>query len=82
MTDSLQEAMTTLNSIADDPSTPKSIKIKIDKAISALSESDKEIRVRINEALQDLDEVAEDPNTPSFTRTQIWNVVSSLESNS
>ena len=82
MTDSLQEAASTLSSIVKDPSIPKSIKIKINKAIQALSEGDKEINIRVNEALQDLDDVAEDPNTPSFTRTQIWNVVSSLESNS
>lgn len=82
MTDILNEAKSTLASIAEDPSIPKSIKSKINKAIQALSENEKEVRVRVNEALQDLDEVAEDPNTPSFTRTQIWNVVSSLESNS
>ncbi|MAG78667.1 hypothetical protein CL616_04865 [archaeon] len=65
--------------ILEDNSIPKNVRSKIQGAMDALKEEDKEDGFKANKALQELDEIADDANIPSYIRPQIWNVVSQLE---
>jgi len=79
--DKFQEVLQGLMSIDQDPSVPKSVKTRIKKAISILTnEEEKNIGLKVDKSLQELGDVAEDPNLPQYTRMQIWSVVSQLES--
>tara|TARA_Y100000310_G_scaffold325801_1_gene389850 strand:+ start:1537 stop:1785 length:249 start_codon:yes stop_codon:yes gene_type:complete len=80
MTDKLTQAKSTLSAVLDDTTVPRSIKVKVRKALEVFSSSEKTEALMIDQVLQDLDDITEDPNTPSYTRTQIWNIVSTLES--
>ena len=68
-----------LNMILDDSSIPKNIRGKVNQAILALQDKEKECCHRANKAIQKLDEISDDPNMPSYIRPQIWNIVSQLE---
>jgi len=68
-----------LGEILEDGSLPKNVRLKIQNAVEALKEEDKEDCFKANKALQELDDIADDPNIPSYIRPQIWNVVSQLE---
>lgn len=78
--DNLLELIGVLSQIADDDSIPKNIRLKVNRAIEALQENEKDMKIKANKALQELDDISDDPNVPSYIRPQIWNVASSLES--
>lgn len=69
----------TLSQIEQDDSIPKNIRLKLQNAMSALRDAEKNNKIKANRALQELDEVSDDPNIPAYVRPQIWNVVSMLE---
>lgn len=69
----------TLSQIEQDDSVPKNIRTKLQNAMSALRDAEKNNKIKANRALQELDEVSDDPNIPAYIRPQIWNVVSMLE---
>tara|TARA_Y100000310_G_scaffold342292_1_gene444888 strand:+ start:2669 stop:2902 length:234 start_codon:yes stop_codon:yes gene_type:complete len=75
MKDLIEELM----EIGEDGGIPRNVKAKLQGAISALEQEDKEDPIKANKALQELDDLSDDPNIPSYVRTQIWNVVSQLE---
>jgi len=79
MADEIKETITILSQIEQDYTVPRNVRLKISNAISALSEKDKTIPVKINRSLQELDDIVDDPNIPIYTRTQIWNIISTLE---
>jgi len=70
-----------LIAIDQDRNLPKSVRIKIKRAIDIL-ESDQHLdfSIKIDRSLQELGDVAEDPQLPQNARMQIWSVVSLLES--
>ena len=74
------EILEVLTQIKDDDTVPRNVREKINTAMLALNEDNKELDVKINKSLQELDEVSDDPNLPIYARTQLWNVVSLLES--
>lgn len=73
------ELVEALAQIECDECLPKNIKLKIQNAIGALNQGDKEAKIKANKALQELDDISDDPNIPAYIRPQIWNVVSMLE---
>lgn len=79
MADEIKEILNILSQIEQDYTVPRNVRLKISDAISALSEKDKTIAVKINKSLQELDDIVDDPNIPIYTRTQIWNIISTLE---
>lgn len=79
MADEIREIITILSQIEQDYTVPRNVRLKISSAISALSEKDKSVAVKINKSLQELDDIVNDPNIPIYTRTQIWSIISTLE---
>jgi len=75
----MKDLIDELMEIGDDVGIPRNVKAKLQGAISALEQEDKEDPIKANKALQELDDLSDDPNIPSYVRTQIWNVVSQLE---
>jgi len=67
-----------LESLKEDASVPRNVKVRIDNTISVLSE-DAETSLKVNKALCEVEQIADDTNLQPYTRTQIWNVVSMLE---
>ena len=78
--ESMKEAIETLNQIASNNSTPKTIKKSISDLIVDLSKEDDSLSVRAANTISLLDDVTQDPNMPSYVRTQLWQAVSKLES--
>ncbi len=76
--DAIQQAISALQEIEQDSSTPRHIKLKVSSAIKCLSENC-ESSIKVNKALYALEEIGEDSNVQSYTRTQIFNIVSLLE---
>ena len=76
----LNNAMTTLNQIATNPSTPKNIRKNIATIVEELKSDEYSISVRAANTISSLDDVTQDPNMPSFVRTSLWQAVSTLES--
>lgn len=77
---SMKEAMNTLNQIATNNSTPKTIKKSIADLIAGLNSEEYSLSVRAANTISLLDDVTQDPNMPSYVRTQLWQAVSKLES--
>lgn len=77
--DTLLDLIKVLGQIAEDDGIPKNVRLKINRAISALKEEEGDAKIKANRALQELDDVSDDPNVPSYVRPQIWNIASSLE---
>ncbi len=75
----LDDVVSVLNELLEDPTVPKNVKIKIEQIIDALNEKT-EVSLRINKALNILDEISDDNNIQPYTRTQVWNIASLLES--
>ena len=75
----MEDLIEELQMLIEDDAIPKSVRLKVEAAISALLEEDIEESLRANKALQQLDDLSEDPNVPSYVRPQIWNIVSQLE---
>lgn len=78
--ESMKEAIETLNQIASNSSTPKTIKKSITDLISDLNNEEYSLSVRAANTISLLDDVTQDPNMPSYVRTQLWQAVSKLES--
>lgn len=78
--ESMKEAIDTLNQIASNSSTPKTIKKSITDLISDLNNEEYSLSVRAANTISLLDDVTQDPNMPSYVRTQLWQAVSKLES--
>ena len=78
--ESMKEAIETLNQIASNNSTPKTIKKSIIDLVGDLSKEEDSSSVRAANTISLLDDVTQDPNMPSYVRTQLWQAVSKLES--
>ena len=76
----LNDATSTLNQIATNPSTPKNIRKNIADIIEELKSNEYSISVRAANTISLLDDVTQDPNLPSYVRTSLWQAVSTLES--
>jgi len=76
----LNDATSTLNQIATNPSTPKNIRKNITDIIQELKSDEYSISVRAANTISLLDDVTQDPNLPSYVRTSLWQAVSTLES--
>ena len=77
--ESMKEAIDTLNQIAANPSTPKTIKKNIADLITELDNSEYSLSVRAANAISMLDDITQDPNMPSYVRVTLWQAVSKLE---
>ena len=78
--ESLNNAMSTLNQIATNPSTPRNIRKNIADLIDGLKSDEYSVSVRAVNTISLLDDVTQDPNLPSYVRTSLWQAVSTLES--
>lgn len=76
---SMKEAVDTLNQIAANPSTPKTIKKNIADLITELDSDEYSLSVRAANAISMLDDITQDPNMPSYVRVTLWQAVSKLE---
>ena len=76
----LNNAMSTLNQIATNLSTPKNIRKNIADIVNELKSDEYSISVRAANTISLLDDVTQDPNLPSYVRTSLWQAVSTLES--
>ena len=76
----LNNAMTTLNQLATNTSTPKNIRKNIADLIDGLKSDEYSVSVRAANTISLLDDVTQDPNVPSYVRTSLWQAVSTLES--
>ena len=76
----LNNAITTLNQIATNPSTPKNIRKNIADLVEELKSDEYSVSVRAVNTISLLDDVTQDPNLPSYVRTSLWQAVSTLES--
>ena len=77
--ESMKEAVDTLNQIAANPSTPKTIKKNIADLIVELDNQEYSLSVRAANAISMLDDITQDPNMPSYVRVTLWQAVSKLE---
>ncbi len=78
--EAMKEAIETLNQIASNNSTPKTIKKSVSDLVGGLSKEEDSLSVRAANTISLLDDVTQDPNMPSYVRTQLWQAVSKLES--
>jgi hypothetical protein len=76
----LNNALSTMNQIATNPSTPKNIRKNIGDLIEGLKSDEYPVSVRALNTISSLDDVTQDPNLPSYVRTSLWQAVSTLES--
>ena len=76
----LNNAMSTLNQIATNPSTPKNVRKNIADIVEELKSEEYSMSVRAANTISSLDDVTQDPNVPSYVRTSLWQAVSTLES--
>ena len=76
----LNNATSTLNQIATNPSTPKNIRKNMAEIVKELKSDEYSISVRAANTISLLDDVTQDPNLPSYVRTSLWQAVSTLES--
>jgi hypothetical protein len=76
----LNNALSTMNQIATNPSTPKNIRKNIGDLVEGLKSDEYSISVRALNTISSLDDVTQDPNLPSYVRTSLWQAVSTLES--
>ena len=78
--ESLNNAVSTLNQIATNFSTPRNIRKNIADLIEGLKSNEYSVSVRAVNTISLLDDVTQDPNLPSYVRTSLWQAVSTLES--
>ncbi|MBI4145977.1 UPF0147 family protein [Candidatus Woesearchaeota archaeon] len=76
--DALQQALTALQELEQDTTTPKNVKLKVTNAMKLLAQNT-ETSIKISKALAELEELSSDTNVQSYTRTQLFNIVSILE---
>lgn len=72
-------AITTLEEVAANPSTPKNIKKSLTDLVVELKKPEYSVSVRAANAISVLDEITQDPNMPSYVRVTLWQAVSTLE---
>ena len=77
---SMREAVETLNQIAANNATPKTIKKSIADLVADMNSGEYPLSVRAANTISLLDDITQDPNLPSYVRTQLWQAVSKLES--
>jgi len=77
--ESLNNALSILNQIATNPSTPRNIRKNITDLIDGLKSDEYSVSVRAVNTISLLDDVTQDPNLPSYVRTSLWQAVSTLE---
>ena len=77
--ESLNNAVSTLDQIATNYSTPKNIRKNITDIINELKSEEYSMSVRAANTISALDDVTQDPNMPSYVRTSLWQAVSTLE---
>ncbi|MEE8354702.1 MAG: UPF0147 family protein [Candidatus Bathyarchaeia archaeon] len=75
----LDQAMTVLNRVAEDNTTPRNIRRTAKQANDILLDESISPAARAANAIDLLDQVSQDPNMPMYTRTRIWNAISVLE---
>ncbi len=75
----LNNALSTMNQIATNPSTPKNIRKNIGDLIEGLKAGEYSVSVRALNTISSLDDMTQDPNLPSYVRTSLWQAVSTLE---
>ena len=73
------DAISTLNKLAANLSTPKNIRKHITDLTNDLKTADYPVSVRAANAISLLDDITQDPNVPSYVRTALWQAVSTLE---
>ena len=73
------QAMSILNMVADDNTTPRNIRRTAKQASDLLVDESLSLAARAANAIDILDQISQDPNMPMYTRTRIWNVISVLE---
>ena len=78
-TETLNAAISTLEEISGNPSTPKNIKKGLVDLVADLKKPDSSVSVRAANAISALDEITQDPNMPSYVRVTLWQAVSTLE---
>jgi uncharacterized protein (UPF0147 family) len=75
----LEQAMSILNMIADDNTTPRNIRRTAKEAADMLVDQELSVAARAANAIAILEEISQDPNMPMYSRTRIWNAISVLE---
>ena len=75
-----ENAMSTLNELATNPSTPRNIRKSIMDLLEDLKSEEYSMSVRAANTISLLDDITQDPNVPSYVRTSLWQAVSTLES--
>ncbi len=78
-TETFNAAITTLEEVAANPSTPKNIKKSLTDLVVELKKPEYSVSVRAANAISALDEITQDPNMPSYVRVTLWQAVSTLE---
>ena len=78
-TETLNQAIATLEEIASNPSTPKNIKKSISDLALELKKQEYSVSMRAANAISVLDDITQDPNMPSYVRVTLWQAVSTLE---
>ncbi|MAE42984.1 hypothetical protein CMO93_04380 [Candidatus Woesearchaeota archaeon] len=74
----IENVVAVLNSLKEDNTVPKNVRMKIEGAIKILND-DTEMKIKVSKVLSELEEIADDVNLQSYTRTQIWDAISVLE---
>jgi uncharacterized protein (UPF0147 family) len=75
----LEQAMSILNMIADDNTTPRNIRRTAKQAADMLLDEKLSVAARAANAIAILEDISQDPNMPMYSRTRIWNAISVLE---
>ncbi|MCK4583396.1 UPF0147 family protein [Candidatus Bathyarchaeota archaeon] len=75
----MEQAMSILNMIADDNTTPRNIRRTAKQAADMLLDENLSVAARAANAIAILEDISQDPNMPMYSRTRIWNAISVLE---
>jgi uncharacterized protein (UPF0147 family) len=75
----MEQAMSILNMIADDNTTPRNIRRTAKQAADMLLDQSISVAARAANAIAILEDISQDPNMPMYSRTRIWNAISVLE---
>ena len=68
----LDNAMSSLNQLATNPSTPRNIRKSITSLLEELKSEEYSMSVRAANTTSLLDDITQDPNMPSYVRTSLW----------
>ena len=75
----LDNAMSSLDQLSTNPSTPRNIRKSITSLLEELKSEEYSMSVRAANTTSLLDDITQDPNMPSYVRTSLWQIVSMLE---